>query len=76
MTSFQPMQSQKQRQPIIHNEQMNNTMATLTTNNNTSTMESPLKCLHNEWSHLWHLVKHLNNIAHAWNSGHQVGGTI
>ena len=39
---------------------MNNRMATLTTNNNTttlatSTMKSPLKCLHNEWSHLGHL---------------------
>ena len=39
---------------------MNNRMATLTTNNNTttmttSTMKSPLKCLHNEWRHLEHL---------------------
>ena len=39
---------------------MNNRMAMLTTNNNTttltiSTMKSPLKCLHNKWSFLSHL---------------------
>ena len=51
---------------INHNSERktNNRMATLTTTNNTttlttSTMKSPLKHLHNRWSHLGHLVKHL-----------------
>ena len=60
ITSFQPMQSKKQQYTIIQKEQTNNRMAMLTTTKNTttlttSTMKSPLKCLHNEWSHLGHL---------------------
>ena len=54
------MQSKYQQLTIIQKEQMNNRMAMLTTNKDTttlttSTMKSPLKHLHNEWSHLGHL---------------------
>ena len=49
---------------------MNNRMAMLTTNNDTttlmtSTMKSPLKCLHNEWRCLGHL-QHPDEAAKFW----------
>ena len=54
------MQSEYQQYTIIQKEQMDSRVVTLTTNNDTttlmtSTMKSPLKCLHNKWRHLGHL---------------------